>query len=379
MTTGYLWDEIFGWHDTGSGAFFPADPDAGHQPIANHVAHPDTKRRMHELICVSGLADHLTRIVPRTATDEEILRVHTPEHLARIKAESELPKGGDAGDGVSPFGKGAFRIAARAAGSAIAMTEAVVAGTVDNGYALVNPPGHHAVPETGMGFCIFNNVAIAVRHAQAALGVERVAIVDWDVHHGNGAQAIFADDPSVLTLSLHQDNCFPPDSGHLHDRGTGAGHGANVNIPMPLGCGDGAYQYAATTVIGPALDAFQPDLILVPSGFDANAMDPLARQLVTTRAFITLAETVLAAAERHAGGRLVLVQEGGYSPVYVPFCGLATIETLAGVHVLDDGLLPILGGMGGHALEPHQKALVDSVTDLIPDIPRRSARQEAQA
>jgi acetoin utilization deacetylase AcuC-like enzyme len=368
MTTGYLWDEVFGWHDTGTGTLFPADPDAGHQPIANHVAHPDTKRRMHELICVSGLVNHLTRIAPRTATEGELTRVHTPEHVERIKRESQQPKGGDAGDGISPFGKGGYRIAALGAGSAIAMTEAVVNGTVDNGYALVNPAGHHALPETGLGFCIFNNVAIAARHAQAELGIERIAIVDWDVHHGNGAQAIFGDDPSVLTVSLHQDRCFPPNSGLVSDRGTGAGHGYNINIPMPTGTGDGGYQYAAETVIGPALEAFAPELVLVASGFDPNAMDPLARQLVTTRGFITLTETVMAAADRSAQGRLVLVQEGGYSPVYVPFCGLATIETLAGVHVLDDAILPVVGGMGGHDLEPHQKALVDQVAEFIADV-----------
>jgi acetoin utilization deacetylase AcuC-like enzyme len=368
MSTGYLWHEVFGWHDTGTGTLFPADPAAGHQPISHHVAHPDTKRRMHELICVSGLIDHLTRISGREATREEITRVHTPAHVDRIAAESEQPKGGDAGDGISPFGKGAYRIAALGAGSAIAMTEAVVRGEIDNGYALVNPAGHHALPETGLGFCIFNNVAIAAKHAQAVLGIERLAIVDWDVHHGNGAQAIFADDPSVLTVSLHQDRCFPPNSGLVEERGTGAGEGYNVNIPMPVGCGDGAYQYAAETVIGPALDAFRPELILVASGFDPNAMDPLARQLVTTRGFTTLTRTVMDAAERHSQGRLVLTQEGGYSPVYVPFCGLATIETLAGVHVLDDAILPVVGGMGGHDLEPHQRALVDRVATHIGDI-----------
>jgi acetoin utilization deacetylase AcuC-like enzyme len=367
MSTGYLWHEIFGWHDTGTGALFPADPALGHQPLS-HLAHPDTKRRMHELICVSGLVDHLTRITGREATYEEITRVHTPEYVARIVAESEQPKGGDAGDGFSPFGKGAYRVAALGAGSAIAMTEAVVRGDIDNGYALVNPAGHHALPETGLGFCIFNNVAITAKHAQATLGIERIAIVDWDVHHGNGAQAIFADDPSVLTISLHQDRCFPPNSGLLEERGTGAGTGYNVNIPMPVGCGDGAYQYAAETVVGPALEAFAPELVLVASGFDPNAMDPLARQLVTTRGFITLTQTVMEAASRSAGGRLVLMQEGGYSPVYVPFCGLATIETLAGVHVLDDAMLPVVGGMGGHDLEPHQKALVDHVAGYVADI-----------
>ena len=368
MSTGYLWDEIFGWYDTGSGSLFPADPLAGLQPISHHVAHPDTKRRMHELICVSGLIDHLTRIDPRDATDEEILRVHTADYLERIKRESQLPKGGDAGDGISPFGKGAFEIAARGAGSALAMTEAVVSRTVDNGYALVNPAGHHAIPETGMGFCIFNNVAIAAKHARAALGIGRVAIVDWDVHHGNGAQAIFAEDPDVLTISLHQDRCFPPNSGLVEDRGVGAGRGYNINIPMPTGTGDDGYKYAASQVIGPALEAFAPELVIVASGFDANAMDPLARQLITTRGFIALTETVLAASPSSVEGRHVFVQEGGYSPVYVPFCGLATIETMAGVHVMDDAILPVVGGMGGHDLEVHQKALVDQVAAYVSDL-----------
>ena len=368
MSTGYLWDEIFGWHDTGSGSMFPADPLAGLQPIAHHVAHPDTKRRMHELICVSGLIDHLTRVSPRRATDEEILRVHTVEYVERIKRESELPKGGDAGDGISPFGKGVFEIVARGAGSAIAMTEAVVNGVVDNGYALVNPAGHHAVAETGMGFCVFNNVAIAAKHAREVLGVAKVAIVDWDVHHGNGAQAIFADDPSVLTISLHQDRCFPPESGPLTDRGIGAGLGYNINIPMPTGTGDEGYVYAAQHVIGPALEAFAPDLVIVASGFDANAMDPLARQLVTTRGFIALTEVVMNASPATVGGRVVMIQEGGYSPVYVPFCGLATIETMAGVKVLDDAILPVVGGMGGHQLEAHQKALVDQVATFVANI-----------
>ena len=367
MTTGYLWHEVFGWHDTGSGPLFQADPAAGIQPLA-HLANADTKRRVHELVCVSGLIEHLTRIPSRAATEDEIRRVHTAEHVERIKRESQQPKGGDAGDGFSPFGKGGFDIAALAAGSVIAMTEAVVNRTVDNGYALVNPPGHHAVPSTGMGFCIFNNVAIAVRHAQAQLGIGRVAVVDWDVHHGNGTQAAFADDPTVLTISLHQDNCFPPNSGPYTDRGTGDGFGYDLNIPMPPGTGDGGYRYAAETVIAPALEAFRPELIMVASGFDANGMDPLARQLITSQEFVHLTQTVLEAAEGSAEGRLVLVQEGGYSPVYVPFCGLLTIAALAGESVLEDPFFPIIAGQSGHDLEPHQKELVDRVAAFVADI-----------
>jgi acetoin utilization deacetylase AcuC-like enzyme len=372
MTTGYLWHEVFGWHDTGTGPLMGPDPAAGVQPHA-HLAHPDTKRRLHELVAVSGVLDHLTRVSARPATEAELLRVHTPEHVQRIQQESRLPKGGDAGDGFSPFGKGAYELAALAAGGTLAMTEAVVARSIDNGYALVNPPGHHARPETGMGFCIFSNVAIAVRHAQAALGIGRVAVVDWDVHHGNGTQAAFEDDPSVLTISLHQDNCFPPNSGPVDDRGTGAGTGCALNIPMPPGTGDGGYRYATDTVIAPALEAFAPELVVVASGFDANGMDPLARQLITSQSFVHLTKTVLDAAARSAEGRLVLVQEGGYSPVYVPFCGLATIAALAGLPEPEDPFYPILAGQAGHDLQPHQKQAVDRAAAHVADLERPAA------
>ena len=176
MTTGYAYHEVFGWHDTSSYAgLFPSDPLAGLQPFS-HLEHPETKRRIHELVVVSGLIDHLVRIPTRLATDEEILRVHTPEHLARIAAESELPKGGDAGDGISPFGHNGIEIARRAAGTVVACVDAVLDGTVDNAYALVRPPGHHAIAGTGMGFCTFGNLAIAAAHAKQVRGVGRIAV-----------------------------------------------------------------------------------------------------------------------------------------------------------------------------------------------------------
>jgi acetoin utilization deacetylase AcuC-like enzyme len=365
MTTGYVWHELFGWGDTGSGGLFPADPAVGLQPTGHHVAHPDTKRRLHELVAVSGLIDHLERIEPRHATDDEILRVHTREHVTRLRQESAQPKGGDAGDGISPFGKGGYEIATLAAGGAMALVEAVVAGRVDNGYALVHPAGHHAPAHTGMGFCLLNNAAIAVAHARAALGVRRIAVVDWDVHHGNGTQSIFWDEPDVLTVSLHQDGCFPPDSGHVTERGGPAAPGSAINVPLPPGTGDFGYLYAFEQVVVPALRDFAPELVVVASGLDPNAMDPLARQLVTSRGFRGMTEQLLAVADEVCDGRVAMVQEGGYSPLYVPFCGHAVIEALAGVKVLEDALLPVVGGMTGHDLAPHQKALVDEVAALV--------------
>ncbi len=361
MTTGYLYHEIFGWHDTGTHAgLFPSNPLAGLQPL-QHFENAETKRRLHELVVVSGLIDQLTRLAPRKATEEELLRVHTVEHVERIKAESLLPKGGDAGDGLSPFGAGGYDIALLAAGGVITAVDAVLDGVVDNAYALIRPPGHHAIAGMGMGFCIFSNLAIAAKHAQQARGVERIAVLDWDVHHGNGTQAAFYDDPNVLTISLHQDNVFPPGSGRIEERGEGAAVGTALNIPLPPGTGDGGYLHAMNEVVVPAIDAFAPDLILVASGFDASAMDPLARQMVTSEGFRSLTSRIMEVATRHCGGKIAMSHEGGYNPVYVPFCGLAVLEQLSGATPFTDPILPIPAGFAGQDLQPHQAELVAAV------------------
>jgi acetoin utilization deacetylase AcuC-like enzyme len=369
MATGYLYHELFGWHDTGTNAgLFPADHRAGIQPF-QHFENAETKRRIHELVVVSGTIDHLTRLEPRKATDEEILAVHTEEHLARIKAESEQPKGGDSGDGLSPFGPGGIEIGRLAAGGMIEATTAVVEGRVDNAYALIRPPGHHAEPETGRGFCMFANLAIAARAVRRTHGVERIAVLDWDVHHGNGTQKVFWEDPNTLTISLHQDRVFPPDSGFVTERGEGAGFGYAVNVPLPPGTGGGGYLSAIDRVVAPAIDRFRPDLILVASGFDANATDPLSRQALTSSDYRAMTERLLDLAATHCDGRLAMSHEGGYNPVYVPFCGLAVIEALAGVtEPLTDPYEPIFGGMAGLELQPHQSAVLDQVVPFLDDI-----------
>lgn len=246
--------------------------------------------------------------------------------------------------------------------------DAVLDGRVDNAYALVRPPGHHAMADKGWGFCLFNNVAIAAAHARAR-GLARVAIVDLDVHHGNGAEQIFAEDPSVLTTSIHQDGAYPPGSGPVEAVGSGPGRGTNLNVPLPPGSGAGAYAAALDEVVVPALRRFAPEIVLVACGFDANGMDPMARQMLSSEGFRACARRLRLAAEEVAGGRLVLAHEGGYSPFVVPFCGLAVVEELAGVRtaVEDPFLGPIEGY--GQALLPHQADAVRRAAANLPLVP----------
>ena len=189
MNTGFVWHESYFWHDTGSGYLFPADGKVI-QPL-HHPENAETKRRMKSLLDISGISNHLKTIAPKPATKDEVLRVHTARHVDNMISMNST--GGDAG-GLTPFSTGSVDIAFLSAGGVIAAVDAVMKGEVKNAFALVRPPGHHAIPDSGMGFCIFNNNAIAARHLQHAYGLKRIAIVDWDVHHGNGTQAIFYND-----------------------------------------------------------------------------------------------------------------------------------------------------------------------------------------
>src|SRR5229473_1106537 len=348
-------------YDTGTGAsVMPASLAV--QPLG-HIESAESKRRIRNLVEVSGLIDHLVQLKPRPATEDEILRLHTREYVERIKKLSS-EAGGEAGE-ETPFGPGSYEIALLAAGGCITAVDAVLDGKVDNAYALVRPPGHHAEKDQGRGFCIFGNTALAAVHARQARGLARVAIVDWDVHHGNGTEHAFYSDPAVLTLSIHQDNNYPPASGAISATGEGAGRGYNINIPLPPGSGVGAYVATFERVVAPALRAFRPELILIASGLDASAMDPLASMMMTSEGYRTLTRIVLAVARDVCGGRLVACHEGGYSPAYVPYCGLAIIEELAGIRTgLDDPLLGLLAGFGGQEIQPHQEVVVEQAAKL---------------
>ena len=369
---GYLWDALYGWMDTGSGGFVPADPTAGLQPIGHHLAHPDTKRRFHEVVQTSALRDQLTNLQAQPASEEDLLRVQTAEHIQYIKDQSSLPKGGDAGDGASPLGKGGYEIGLLAAGGAIQATKSVLTGEVDTAYAIINPPGHHAERERGMGFCLFNNASVAAAYAKEHHGLTRVAVVDWDVHHGNGTQQIWWDNPDVLTISLHQNKCFPANSGFREDNGGPDALGTALNIPLPPGSGNTVYNLAFEEVVLPALEAFQPELIIVASGFDASAMDPLARQMVTQDGFKQMTEMIVSAADSICDGKLVFVQEGGYSPYYLPICGLGVLEVLTQTESgYGDPFNTLLSTQGVDDLFDHQREEVNEAAKLIANIPAK--------
>ena len=364
--TGLVWHERMMWHDTGSGA--SELPSGGWLEPGEHSENPSTKRRLKNLLDATGLSDGLVVLPPREATVDELCLVHASEYVERIR-ELSAGRGGDAGS-ESPFGNGSFEIARLAAGGTITAIDAVLDGRVDNAYALVRPPGHHALPDLGMGFCLFANVAIGIRHAQATRGIGRVAVVDWDVHHGNGTQAIFWEDASVLAISLHQDGLYPSRSGLLEQVGEGAGKGTTLNVPLPAGSGSGAYLAALDEVVVPALEAFAPQLIVIACGFDAGALDPLGRMLLPAAAFGEMTGRLLEAADRICGGRLVASHEGGYSAGHVPFCGLAVVEAMSGLSAGIEDPFAYLADVPGQAIEPHQRAAVDAAAALVGGVPR---------
>jgi acetoin utilization deacetylase AcuC-like enzyme len=365
MATGFLWDERYMWHDARTFADV-LPPELLFEPEPSPES-PATKRRFKNLIDASGMATQLHWISPRSATEAEILRLHTPSYVARIRAESAAT-GGEAGEW-TPFGRGSYDIALLAAGGAITAVDAVLDGVVDNVYALVRPPGHHAEPDRGRGYCIFGNTAIAALHARQARAIARVAIVDWDVHHGNGTETAFLNDPTVLAISVHQQNHYPAGRGETADNGASGGAGATVNIPLPAGGGRSAYLDAFERVVVPALERFQPELILVASGLDASAMDPSARMNLTPPCYGVLTRIMMDVARRLCGGRLVFIHEGGYSSMLVPYCGLAVLEELTGhrTGVPLDGLVD--GAPHALPLHAHERTKIDAAASLIERVP----------
>lgn len=293
--TGLITDQRYLAHDTG----------AGHPECADRL------RAIWQELQRRSLWNRLQHGTPRMATEEELALVHTPAYIEWLRRS--VPQQGivwlDPDTALSPA---SYNVACLAVGGVLSAVDAIMEQRWHNAFCAIRPPGHHAERCRAMGFCLFNNVALAAQYVRKRYGIERVLILDWDVHHGNGTQHIFEEDPAVYYISLHQYPLYPG-TGRADERGRGAGEGFTLNIPLPPGSDEAAYRHAFQSLVAPAVEAFRPDFILVSAGFDAHRDDPLASQRLTAESFRWMCREVLQWAERFSGGRLLAVLEGGYA------------------------------------------------------------------
>jgi acetoin utilization deacetylase AcuC-like enzyme len=293
-------------------------------------AHPENKERLLSILAhfrETGMLKRLELKEPRFATLDEILYIHSKECIEKARKYSELEMRLDPDTALS---KESFDVALLAAGGAITAVDAVL-DNLDSAFALVRPPGHHATPSKSMGFCIFNNIAIAARHAQKR-GKNRVLIVDWDVHHGNGTQDAFYDDPAVLYFSTHQYPYYPG-TGWMDEVGTGDGEGFNINVPLPAGTDDSGFIAAFKEILVPAAREFSPDIVLISSGMDACNNDGLAQMRMSVEGFQALASIVKSIAKECCGGKVVAVLEGGYNLKLLSHSVAAVLDVFMGKYV----------------------------------------------
>jgi acetoin utilization deacetylase AcuC-like enzyme len=296
----------------------------------NPDGHPERVERMEAMLRLAGRCDELgVMVLPATrrATHDELARVHSRAHIDMIAQTAGRPHAMlDPDTFISPE---SYDTALLAAGGVLDLVDGVMSGELENGFAAVRPPGHHAESSRAMGFCLFNNVALAAAHALSHHGLERVMIIDWDVHHGNGTQEIFWNDARVLFVSLHQ-YPFYPGTGAIDEVGGADAQGMTVNIPMVAGFGDEEWIAAFKRVVAPVGQTFAPQLVLLSAGFDAHARDPLGGMRVTEAGFAAMADEVLAIARAHADGKLVAVLEGGYDIVALEASVAAVLRRMTG-------------------------------------------------
>ncbi len=311
MKTGFLSDARFMDHDTGPG-------------------HPECRERI--AVTTSYLEQQnwfprLQQLQARSAAIEQILAIHDRKYIQR--AEEVCRSGNSFLDSMDvSVSLESYDIALLAAGSALQLADDLVAGEIDNGFALLRPPGHHAENGMALGFCLFNNIAILARYLQQQHGLDKIAIVDWDVHHGNGTQHIFEEDPSVLYISTHQ---FPyyPGTGNYNEIGIGRGSGYTLNCPMSAGATDQDYTTVFEEKILPQLDEYKPECILISAGFDAHRSDPLASMNLSTDFFGWMTQQLMDRAEKHCGGRIISLLEGGYNLDALARCVGIHLQTLS--------------------------------------------------
>jgi len=318
MEVGYVYDPIYLKHDTG-----------GHVENAN---------RLEAIIShleQTGLKQQLTHIKPRAATVEELSLVHHKQYISHIQDAAQ--RGGGWLDADTVMSPDSYEAAIYAAGGAIRATEAVMDGELDSAFALVRPPGHHATSQRAMGFCLFNNVAIAAKYALAKYKLERILIIDFDVHHGNGTQATFYDNPQVLYISTHE-YPFYPGTGDIDETGIGEARGTTVNIPLPAGCGDEEYISVFEQIIAPAARRFNPRLILVSAGYDPHWAEGLALMQASVTGFTQMVRIIKGLADELCGSRLVFTLEGGYNLSALAASIKATFDVLLGNTNIEDTL-----------------------------------------
>ncbi len=310
--TGLLLDTVYRAHDTGP-----------HQP-----ENPARIMAVIECLQKRGLADEGVALTQQPAEPDDILLCHTRSYLETVKRDvvsgaRELSTGDTV---ICPL---SLDIALRAVGGVMNAVDAVMTGKVNNAFCAVRPPGHHARPNQGMGFCLFNSISIGARHAQRKHGAEKVLIIDWDVHHGNGTQDIFYEDGSVLFFSTHQSPWYPG-TGAAEETGEGKGRHCTLNCPLPAGTGMKEVSAAFNDRLIPAAIKFKPDLIMISAGFDSRLGDPLGQFRLIDDDFVTLTRLVMKLADEHCGGRLVSVLEGGYNLAGLASASSAHVGALMG-------------------------------------------------
>lgn len=303
-----------------------------------HVESPKRLKVLYDMLN-NDTGNEFISVPPRPASHDELLLAHTESHILRIAATAGVKHSQlDSDTSTTPL---SYEAAILAVGGTCALVDAIIEGQINNGFALIRPPGHHAERDTPMGFCLFNNVAVAAKYAINKYGLSKIAIIDWDLHHGNGTQSIFYDDPSVLFISTHQFPCYPG-SGSLIEAGSGKGLGYTVNVPLTPGCSDGDFFQVFNRVVVPVVDSFQPDFLFVSAGFDIYAQDPLGGMKVTPKGFASLTRIMMELAHRCCNGRLALALEGGYHLVGLCESVNAVLKELHGQSMLSQADLSTL-------------------------------------
>lgn len=342
--TAFFWDERCFWHSGGNYAL-TARVGGLVQPLAagGLPESPETKRRLKNLLDVTGLAKELACQSAEPASRQDLLRVHSASYLDEFKRLSDIG-GGELGER-TPFGKGGYEISALSAGLVKAALASVLEGKYQNAYALSRPPGHHCLPDWPNGFCLMNNIGIAIKSALANQLAHKIAVVDWDVHHGNGTQAIFWDDPNVLFVSSQLAGHWPF-SGDIHETGGPLAPGLTINLPFPEGATGDVFLRAYDTVLGPAIDQFKPTWVLVSAGFDSHRDDPLGGLGLSAADYALMAQRLASICP----ARTILFLEGGYNLKSTALSVGATAAALVGA-VANGDERATKGGPGGDVVE----------------------------